>query len=267
MDFALILLLGVLVTGTVWLIDSIWRLITRTFFNVSALPRSRGRWIIEYARAFFPVLLVVFVLRSFVVEPFRIPSGSMLPTLQNGDFILVNKYQYGIRLPVVNRKAFEVNSPERGDVMVFRFPHDEKVNFIKRVVGLPGDKVIYDNKKLYINGSAIEQTVVGDSVLQPSGSNSQTVPVSVRREELGGDPHQIQVNEQKRTRTDYQMDFTVPEQHYFVLGDNRDYSNDSRFWGFVPEENIIGKAFLIWFSWDASGGDGVNWSRIAEAIE
>ncbi len=264
MDFALILLICVAVTGAVWFLDTLWRLITRKIVVSNSNKPARGRWIVEYARAFFPILLIVFVLRSFVVEPFRIPSGSMLPTLQNGDFILVNKYRYGIRVPLTNDKILEIENPDRGDVMVFKYPHDASVNFIKRVVGLPGDKIIYDKKKLYINGEEIEQEFIEETVVRPSANRAITV--SVLSESLGENMHRVQIDEVKRKRTDYEMDFTVPENHYFVLGDNRDYSNDSRFWGFVPDENVIGKAFLIWFSWNSAEKD-VNWSRIAEAIE
>ncbi len=265
MDFALILFICVAVTGVIWLLDTLWRLLTKNYIGVGGPSQSKARWIIDYARAFFPILLIVFLLRSFVIEPFRIPSGSMLPTLQNGDFILVNKYRYGLRIPLTNAVAFEIGSPQRGDVMVFQYPHDESVNFIKRVVGLPGDNVIYDNKQLVINGEPIAQQIVDESSLVTPQQRS--IPVAVLHENLGEAPHLIQINEEKSTRTDFRMNFTVPPDHYFVLGDNRDYSNDSRFWGFVPDDNIIGQAFLIWFSWDVAGGSGINWNRIAEAIE
>ena len=262
-DFSLILLLSVALTGAVWLGDLVWRLLRKKviYDHRSVGGVQRGNWVVDFAKAFFPVLMVVFLLRSFVVEPFRIPSGSMLPTLQDGDFILVSKFEYGIRLPVSNRKMVELSYPERGDVMVFKFPHDDKVNFIKRVVGIPGDRILYQDKKLTINGKPISQNFIGESLLN-SGS-SREVTVTRFKESLGDESHTIQVNFEKQGRAGNTLQFTVPEGKYFVLGDNRDYSNDSRFWGFVPEENIIGRAFFIWFSWDS----GVNWSRIAQAIE
>ena len=179
MDFELVLAIAVSVTGFIWLVDMFWRWFKKRFLAVrpGGVERPAHRWIIEYARAFFPVLLIVFLLRSVAVEPFRIPSGSMLPTLQVGDFILVNKYQYGIRLPVVNKKLIEVGSPDYGDVMVFRFPHDENVNFIKRVVGLPGDSVEYRDKTISINGQEIAQDVIGEYWINPESNrkNSDTV--------------------------------------------------------------------------------------------
>ncbi len=225
--------------------------------------RGQFRWVVEYARVFFPVLLIVFVLRSFVVEPFRIPSGSMLPTLEIGDFILVNKYEYGIRLPVLNKKIYAVNEPDYGDVMVFRFPHNESVNFIKRVVGRPGDSVVYQNKQVKVNGRVVAQDQEGEYVID-SGTNRKTETSLLNETFINGRSHQILHDDRRASRT---LVFQVPEDTYFVLGDNRDYSNDSRFWGFVPEENIIGRAFFIWFSWDSTGDSGVNWNRIAAAIE
>ncbi len=264
-DFSFILVLAVSITGAIWLIDTFWRFARKHVMTSANGSESSGRlsWIVEYARVFFPVLLIVFVLRSFVVEPFRIPSGSMLPTLEIGDFILVNKYEYGIRLPVINKKVFDIDEPDYGDVMVFRFPHDNAVNFIKRVVGLPGDSIVYENKQITINGTVVAQNVEGDYVID-SGSNRKIQSRLLNESFVNGESHQILHNERRSTRT---LVFKVPEDSYFVLGDNRDYSNDSRFWGFVPEENIIGRAFFIWFSWDSSGDTGVNWNRIAAAIE
>ena len=265
MDFELVLAIAVSVTGFIWLVDMFWRWFKKRFLAVrpGGVERPAHRWIIEYARAFFPVLLIVFLLRSVAVEPFRIPSGSMLPTLQVGDFILVNKYQYGIRLPVVNMKLIEVGSPDYGDVMVFRFPHDENVNFIKRVVGLPGDSVEYRDKTISINGQEIAQDVVGEYWINPE--SNRKIQTQLFSESFGSEEqHKILIDEKRGART---LVFNVPEDTFFVLGDNRDYSNDSRFWGFVPEANLIGRAFFIWFSWDSAGGDGVNWSRIAASIE
>nr|WP_047013296.1 signal peptidase I [Spongiibacter sp. IMCC21906] len=194
--------------------------------------------IAENARSFFPVLLVVLVLRSFVVEPFQIPSASMVPSLEVGDYILVNKFEYGIRLPVIGTKLVEVGEPQRGDVMVF-FPPNDKRYFIKRVVGLPGDEIRYVNKKLYINGKLIPQTLVAE--VPPLQAVTQ-----VLREQLGSADHLIH-HDKRIYRGDFET--TVSPGHYFMMGDNRDNSSDSRVWGEVPEENIVGKAFAIWMHW------------------
>ena len=208
-------------------------------------PRSKAEaqepanWIVEYAISFFPVLLFVLVLRSFLVEPFQIPTGSMIPTLKVGDFILVNKYAYGIRLPVVGTKILDVGDPERGDSMVFIPPHEEEY-FIKRVIGLPGDRVRYQNKTLYING--VEQTQVFQREVRDFR------PRQLEFEETFGDrPHAIYRNLYNDPRI---QKWVVPEGHYFMMGDNRDQSNDSRFWGFVPDENVVGRAFAVWMHKD-----------------
>ena len=194
--------------------------------------------IAENARSFFPVLLVVLVLRSFVVEPFQIPSASMVPSLEVGDYILVNKFNYGLRLPVTGTKLMEVGEPKRGDVMVF-FPPGDSRYFIKRVVGLPGDKLQYINKKLYVNGKLMPQTLVAEvPPLQPV--------TQVIREQLGYVAHLIH-HDKRIYRGDFET--TVAPGHYFMMGDNRDNSSDSRVWGEVPEENIVGQAFAIWMHW------------------
>lgn len=251
MNFALILFILLLVSGALWALDHF----------VASKRRSVGAkspWWVEYGASFFPVILVVFCLRSFVVEPFKIPSGSMIPTLLVGDFILVNKWIYGIRLPVINKKIVEVNQPQRGDVMVFRFPQDPSLDYIKRVVGLPGDKVEYIDKKLTINGQAMTQTPDGDYL------HTERLFYSPRfTEKLGAVEHQIIVENDAPafvsqsvqypfrdncTYTNRGVSCTVPAGHYFMMGDNRDGSYDSRGWGFVPEGNIVGKAFFIWFN-------------------
>ena len=258
MNFALILFLALLITGTIWLIDHLF--LARHRAADSNLPM-----LVDYSKSFFPVILVVFVLRSFLVEPFKIPSGSMLPTLLVGDFILVNKYTYGIRLPVINKKIIDINAPQQGDVMVFRFPADPSLDYIKRVVGTPGDVVEYQNKKLSINGKPL--------IMQPSGQFEYTgqglnyVLGDTWREQLGththtamtleGEPpvrvYEVAGNFPYRDNCSYSdtgFKCTVPAGHYFMLGDNRDASNDSRYWGFVPEENIVGRAFFIWWNFD-----------------
>lgn len=215
--------------------------------------------IIEYAKAFFPVILIVFLLRSFVVEPFRIPSGSMLPSLLIGDFILVNKFAYGIRLPVVYSKVFDSGGPRRGDVAVFRFPGDPSINYIKRVIGVPSDVVVYKGKRLYINGELVSQTDVSPRSSRNFGD--ETTGLTRFSERLAPDAtHDILVMTERPNHGP--TEFSVPPDHYFVMGDNRDQSNDSRYWGYVPEENLVGKAFLIWFSWDTSGHGAWPWERV-----
>lgn len=258
MDFALILFIALVVTGAI----TLWaRIARKPGSGLVGREERKDPWLIEYSRAFFPVILVVFLLRSFVVEPFRIPSGSMLPNLHIGDFILVNKFSYGIRLPVINKKVIDTSAPDRGDVMVFRFPHDPSINFIKRVVGLPGDKIEYKSKRLYINGEPAKTEPLGDFDFQQV---SQRKFVGRRfLETLDSNSHEIIVDPNKRmTETSY----AVPEGHYFVMGDNRDHSNDSRYWGFVPEKNIIGRAFFIWFSWDLAGSGDLAWERIGNSV-
>ncbi|MVW77884.1 signal peptidase I [Bordetella sp. 02P26C-1] len=227
---------------------------------------ARAPWWVEYAVSFFPVILFVFVLRSFVVEPFRIPSGSMLPTLQSGDLILVNKYDYGVRLPVIDKKIIDVGSPQRGDVVVFRYPVDTSVDYIKRVVGLPGDEVAYVDKKLYINGELVPHVKDGE-YFEPD----RVSYIAQYKEKLGEVDHQILLDENKPQVYGPIWQFPyiqncqyarngvrckVPEGNYFVMGDNRDNSADSRYWGFVPDENIVGKAFFIWMNFSDLGRIG-----------
>lgn len=233
-NFPLILLWLVTITGVIWLVDSL--------FFARRRKRDAGEPVlVEYAKSFFPVLAIVFILRSFVVEPFQIPSRSMVPTLQVGDFILVNKYAYGLRLPVSRTKVVDLGEPERGDVMVFFPPHMNDTYFIKRVVGLPGDKIELKNNVLYINGERAPQQLL--KALPPA--NPQ---VEVMWEEIYGRRHLMA----KRVHGGDFSNFstTVPEGHYFMMGDNRDNSLDSRKWGFVPERDVVGEAFAIWMHWD-----------------
>ncbi len=249
MNFALFLLILLLVTGGVWLLD------------IALLRKRRRRdarqpWWVEYSISFFPVILIVFLLRSFLFEPFKIPSSSMVPTLLVGDFILVNKFTYGIRLPVINRKVVPLNDPARGDVMVFRYPEDPSLDYIKRVVGLPGDRVEYRNKRLTINGRPVPARQVDDYLSRERMQFSRRFI-----ETLDGVEHEILIEDDAPaavlpTRAaggncNYNtsgLACTVPPGHYFMMGDNRDNSSDSRVWGFVPDENIVGRAFFIWLN-------------------
>ena len=261
-DFPLILLCLVFGSGLLWLLDSLFLAPGRKRI-ASALQAQYPRWnvegspdagsyqsrvaakarepvLVEYARSFFPVLLVVFVLRSFLVEPFQIPSSSMVPTLEVGDYILVNKYTYGIRLPVIRTKVLALNNPQRGDVVVFFPPHMNDTYFIKRVVGLPGDTVEYRNKQIFVNGEWVEREPAAEQFAQSSHNITG-------RESLGESEHLMQVDT-RRPSGDFSV--VVRPGHYFMMGDNRDNSSDSRVWGQVSEKDIVGKAFAIWMHWD-----------------
>ena len=270
LDFPTILVLATAVTGAVWALDALvlqprrQRQVGQYQSSGSALDAAgmahNEPWYVEYSKSFFPVILAVLLLRSFLVEPFRIPSGSMMPTLLVGDFILVNKYTYGLRLPVINKKIVDINTPQRGDVVVFRYPKDPSVDYIKRLVALPGDKLAYYDKILYINGKPMSQQMQGEYT--GVGQGVQMSGASLRAEQLGTVEHKILV---VPNQTGVQGEFIVPPGQYFMMGDNRDNSNDSRYWGPVPEENLVGKAVMIWMSWDSSNG-GVDWRRIGQRI-
>lgn len=231
-DFPLMLVILTGVAGVVWLFD---KLVLRRRAGGGASP-----WLVEFVAPFFPVLFAVLLLRSFLVEPFQIPSGSMIPTLRIGDFILVNKFAYGLRLPVSGDKILSIGEPERGDVMVF-FPPQDKRYFIKRVVGLPGDEVRVIDNVLYVNGERMPQTPAPE--VDPAETGFQVV-----MENLDGINHLVRKSEiPGRLGLNFQK--VVPEGHYFMMGDNRDNSSDSRVWGAVPEANIVGKAFTVWMHW------------------
>lgn len=251
-DFSFFLVLATGVTGVVW---GGYALLQRQR-SARGVIGEKEPIVVEYARSFFPVVLVVLLLRSFLVEPFRIPSGSMMPTLLVGDFILVNKFAYGIRLPVVNAKIIDIGEPKRGDIVVFRFPKDPTVDYIKRIVGLPGDEIVYSRKRIYVNGQPVKQT--------PLGFYEGTGPMggeALLSEDLGEVTHDILVRGGDFSANDSK--YVVPKDHFFVMGDNRDNSNDSRFWGFVPEGNLVGRAFFIWMSWDS----GIVFNRLGTVLK
>ena len=285
-NFALILFVAMVVTGVIWCVDVFYLAKQRRRAADAALAAFDERnarltadgiktdntsraaieaamlrqptWI-EYSGSFFPVIALVFVLRSFLFEPFKIPSSSMVPTLLVGDFILVNKYTYGIRLPIINKKIIEVNDPQRGDVMVFKYPKDMSQDYIKRVIGVPGDKITYENKRLTVNGQPIAYEAIDDYL-----DDEQARYHKQFIEKLAGVPHRILNDDSKRgvelagveefpnkQACVYSYDkFTciVPEGNYFMMGDNRDNSLDSRYWGFVPDKNIVGKAVVVWMN-------------------
>jgi signal peptidase I len=284
-NFALILFILTVATGVIWCLDVFYlsrqrraradavlaefdarnaRLaaegVPQDVNGRSALAAKLMRqptWV-EYSGSFFPVIALVFVLRSFLFEPFKIPSSSMVPTLQVGDLILVNKFTYGIRLPIVNKKIIEVNNPQRGDVMVFKYPRDTSLDYIKRVVGVPGDKIVYRNKRLTINGKELSYQQLPDYLDEERLTYSKQY-----QETINGVTHRILNDERAPAYVPNPDDFpqrnlcsynsegfacTVPPGHYFMMGDNRDNSLDSRYWGFVPDEYIVGKAFFVWMN-------------------
>ena len=263
-DFSFYLFVAVIFTGIVWLIDK-WYLKPRRELivhessdvhqGVEISRKGKEPVIVEYSKSFFPVLLVVFLLRGFVVEPFRIPSGSMLPSLYIGDFILVNKFAYGIKLPVLNKKIIDIDEPERGDVVVFRYPRDPSLDYIKRVIGLPGDHIAYYNKVLYVNNKPVARDYVGQ-YMGPGQTSANDYT-----EKLEGAEHSILLLPARPNNL--QGEWIVPEKTFFVMGDNRDNSNDSRAWGPVPESHLVGKAFMIWMHFS----DEMHFDRIGNSIK
>jgi len=287
-NFALILFVLMVITGVIWFLDVFYLAKQRRAAANRALAEYDARnakltadgikldnngnraaieagilrqpvWI-EYSGSFFPVIALVFFLRSFLYEPFKIPSSSMVPTLLVGDLILVNKFTYGIRLPVLNKKVIQINDPQRGDVMVFKYPRDMSQDYIKRVVGVPGDKITYANKRLTVNGVEVKYTALDDYL-----DDERLVYNKQYQEGLTGVTHRILNNERAPTLNPAEVQqfplkdesctytydsFTcvVPKGNYFMMGDNRDNSLDSRYWGFVPDKNIVGKAFFVWMN-------------------
>lgn len=292
LDFSLVLVLIAAVSGVVWAIDAWWlRGRRERAAQAAGKPADAAREpaTVDYARSFFPVALVVLLLRAFLFEPFRIPSDSMMPTLLDGDFIVVNKFTYGLRLPVLNRKFVEVGEPQRGDVVVFRYPPDPRINYIKRLVGLPGDRVRVEADRLIVNGEPVPFEPIGRY------SDGCYVDMQIAEETLGEHTHRtLYCNTSgdfavprlptcdRRMERNYVCtpqplsaypdhgdvpDIEVPPGKYLMIGDNRDNSADGRYFGFVPEENLVGRATRIWFNWDWHRAGGPKWDRIGARIE
>jgi signal peptidase I len=262
LDFALLLVVLTALTGLVWLVD-------RLFFARGRAERGgKVPVVVDYSRSFFPVILAVLLFRSFLYEPFKIPSSSMMPTLLIGDYILVNKFAYGLRLPVTNTRILDLGSPKRGDVVVFRYPVDPSDDYIKRVIGVPGDVISYRNKTVYVNGQEVPLQPLG----RFAGDRSSAVYNGYEEllERLPGAEHRILRRPNPHAQPQYQDEFriTVPEGHYFVMGDNRDHSLDSRSWGFVPEDNLVGRASVIWWNWDSRDGmlGAVDFGRLGTIV-
>ncbi len=270
--FETILVVLTVLTGIVWLLDKLF-LARRRAARGGLLDEEPV--LVDYSRAFFPVLAIVLVLRSFIAEPYKIPSASMMPNLLIGDFILVNKFTYGLRLPINNRKFVALGEPRRGDVVVFKPPHDPENNWIKRVIGLPGDRIAFQGNTLTINDEVLTYQTLGTYTGRGVAQGAESA--ALLQEDLPGRPHQILEGD----RAEGQGEWTVPAGHYFVMGDNRDNSQDGRLWpevgadgqllpdhNFLPEENLRGKAFLIWLNcegWFCK--DGFNASRIGTRIQ
>lgn len=255
MNFELILVIVTAVTGMIYFVDKmVWKP-----KRDRSVTEEKEPILVEYSRSLFPVFIIVLILRSFVLEPFRIPSGSMYPTLEIGDFIVVNKFAYGVKLPVLQTKILPVSLPERGDVIVFKFPQDPNVDYIKRVIGLPGDEISYIGRVLFVNGQAVKHELLGAYNGQGSGKMMDGASF-ISETNIDDKAYQVLLDKDKSSSDLNSL--VVPEGQYFVMGDNRDHSNDSRFWGFVPESHIKGQAFAIWMNWD----DGVHFNRIMRGI-
>lgn len=267
-DFALILVVLTALTGLIWLIDRL------LFARKRAEREGKVPVVVDYARSFFPIILLVLLFRSFLFEPFKIPSSSMMPTLLIGDFILVNKFTYGVRLPVLNTKILSLGEPSRGDVIVFRYPGDSRLgdrdphlgqDYIKRVIGLPGDTIAYRNKVIYVNGTEVPQDYLGRFFGQRSSIEANA---EERLERLPDSEHRILQRPGVTLPGMGDASWQVPDGHYFVMGDNRDNSMDSRAWGFVPEQNLVGRASVIWWNWDTRNGmlEAVDFGRLGTIV-
>lgn len=252
-NFPLILVTLTFIAGLIWLFDAIF------FARHRKKAGKKMPIIIDYARSFFPILLIVLIIRSFIVQPFRVPTGSLEPTILTNEFIAVNQFAYGLRLPVIHTKILHIGEPKLGNIVVFRYPGDPRVEYIKRLIGVPGDHIVYRDKVLYINGKKMQQKFIRDAI--DTGENN--IPVRVMQEDLNGIKHLIYLR--KTGGYTGTINLVVPPGMYFMLGDNRDGSEDSRYWGFVPEANLEGKAFFIWLSWD-NQQHKIRWHRIGTRI-
>ena len=235
------------------------------FLSPSVAMKEPVPWYLDYSRSFLPVLLLVFLLRGFIAEPFRIPSGSMLPTLELKDFILVNKFTYGIRLPIIHTKIFNVNEPDRGDIVVFRYPPNPAQNYIKRLVGLPGDEIVYRDKRLFVNGSEVTTSPLSDYTEEGKSVSQAHYETQIPSAD-GETAANFSILHNKGRSGSSSRRWRVPKGHYFMMGDNRDNSADSRAWGFVPDENIVGRAFFVWLSFGTEDGNGPDFERIGTSI-
>ncbi len=254
-NFEVLLVALTLLTGAIWAWDK-WR--RRQDPPPPKDEEAEVPWWLDLSRSLFPVIVAVLIIRSFIAEPFRIPSGSMIPTLFAGDFSLVNKFSYGLRVPAMHRRFLELGEPSRGDVAVFRYPVNPAQDYIKRVIGVPGDRIVYRDKQLFVNGEPQPQVELG-----PYTGPEREAGAQLLQEQLGAKVYGIVLHPHS---LELDFEYVVPPQQYFVLGDNRDRSSDSRFWGPVPEENLVGRAFIVWMSWNPER-KRINWSRIGERIQ
>ncbi len=265
-DLPFILVSLVLISGLIWLADNLLFAKKR---KASTDPASEGKpklpIVVDYARSFFPLLVIVLVIRSFIFQPFKVPSGSLMPTILPGDYIAVNMAAYGLRLPLTHTKILNTGHLKRGQIALFRWPGDpQHLNYVKRVIGLPGDTISYINKVLYINGKKMSQKVVGDATDYKCITGQPVCTVNKIQENLDGVKHYILVNPSAPAQNFYNI--KVPPREYFMMGDNRDSSDDSRYWGFVPNNAIIGRPFAIFFSWNSRTGHA-RWDRMFTSID
>lgn len=260
-NFPLILLSVIVFAGAVVLCDFIFCMV----HGEKLLEKKKRPWVIEYSRAFFPVLLAVFLIRSFVAQPYRVPSGSLEPTVIPGDFIFVNQFRYGLRFPVWDKQIAAIGHPEHGEIALFYYPVNHAVTFVKRVIGVPGDHISYINKTLYINGVKQSQKYIG--AVTQLNDFGQLTTYQKYQEKFMGVTHNIFVRADAPSMNFYNL--VVPKGEYFMMGDNRDDSDDSRYWGFVSANDFIGYAVLIWMSWDSHAAhwyDSIRWDRIGKRI-
>jgi signal peptidase I len=254
--FPIALTIATLVTGLIYGLDKI-------FWAKKRDKAAKKPAMIEFSHSFFPVFLIVFIIRSFIAQPYRVPTGSLEPTVLPNDFLLVTQYNYGLRLPITNTQFIKIGTPKRGEIAVFHFPPNPTVDYVKRIVGLPGDHIVYKHKTLYVNGVKAQQTYVGPAI---DYEDEGEIPVKLYEEDLMGVKHPILINPNSNIAENHTYDLIVPPGMYFALGDNRDGSYDSRFWGFVPEANLVGRAQYILLSYD-NQAKKLRWSRSLQALK